>query len=351
MFICARLWPNFLWFDLNHFFSRLFAAKSVSCRNLYSATHAIVRKLFLIYNPSSGQRTKKRAEQVALVAEVFRQAGMQVETCATTHRGSAVEQTRVAVEAGFNLVISCGGDGTFNECLNGLMQSNAKADLGVVPLGSGNLLATDLRLPSNPVHAAQALLTYKARDVQPGVITCQTPHGTEQRYFVVAAGVGSDAELMYRTAVETKERFGRNAYFIEMARMTFRGEFPMFHVEWKDEEGALHSENVALVMAIRARKFPGLLRFVNLRSSLLKPQYALLLFRTDKVRHFLNYFASIASGVNWKVPQVEVVHSSWFRCTADSEPRIRCQADGELLGSVPAEVGIAEKSFRLLMPE
>jgi diacylglycerol kinase (ATP) len=312
-----------------------------------------VRKLFLIYNPSSGQRTRKRAEQVALVTEVFHQAGMQVETCATTHRGSAVEQTRQAVEAGCDLVVSCGGDGTFNECLNGLMQANRKADLGVVPLGSGNLLATDLQLPANPVHAAEALLTYKPREVHPGFITCQTPHGAEQRYFVVAAGVGSDAELMYRTAVEAKERFGRNAYFIEMARMTFRGEFPMFHVDWRDEaeEGALHSENVALVMAIRARKFPGLLRFVNLRSSLLRPEYALLLFRTDKVRHFLNYFASIASGLNWKVPNVELVHSTWFRCTAMQEPRIRCQADGELLGSVPVEVGIAEKSFRLLMPE
>jgi diacylglycerol kinase (ATP) len=310
-----------------------------------------VRRLFLIYNPASGQRIRKRAEQVALVTDVFRSTGMQVETCATTHRGSAVEQTRQAVEAGFDLVIACGGDGTFNECLNGMMQANGKADLGVVPLGSGNLLATDLRLPSNPLRAAHALVTYTARDVQPGIITCETVHGTETRHFIVAAGVGSDAELMYRTAVETKERFGRNAYFIEMARMTFSGEFPMFHVDWKDEQGVLHSDNVALVMAIRARKFPGLLRFVDLRSSLLRPEYALLLFRTDKIRHFLNYFASIASGVNWKVPQVEVVHASWFRCTANSEPRIRCQADGELLGSVPVEAGISDKTFRLLMPE
>ncbi|HEX2331005.1 MAG TPA: YegS/Rv2252/BmrU family lipid kinase [Candidatus Angelobacter sp.] len=310
-----------------------------------------MRKLFLIYNPASGQRTRKRAEQVALVTEVFRQAGMQVEACATTHRGSAVQQTRLAVEAGCDLVVACGGDGTFNECLNGMMQASRKAELGVVPLGSGNLLATDLHLPSNPVRAAHALLSYKARDVQPGTITCQTLHGPETRHFIIAAGVGSDAELMYRTAAEIKERFGRNAYFIEMARMTFKGEFPLFHVEWKDEQGAPHSDNVALVMAIRARKFPGLLRFVNLRSSLLKPEYALLLFRTDKVRHFLNYFASVASGLNWRVPQIDVVHASWFRCAANSEPRIRCQADGELLGSVPAEVGIAGKTFRLLMPE
>ena len=175
--------------------------------------------------------------------------------------------------------------------------------------------------------------------------------GPESRYFLVAAGVGADAELMYRTAVESKERFGRKAYFLEMARMTLRGSYPMFQVEWEDEGGNRRKDKVSLVLAIRSTRFPGLLRLVNLGSSLDQPAYRLLLFRTDKVRHFLHYFASVASGLNWRVPQVDVVKSAWFRCTALDEPKIHSQADGELLGAVPVEVGIEEKTFRLLMPE
>jgi diacylglycerol kinase (ATP) len=310
-----------------------------------------VQKVFLIYNPTSGQRRKKREEQIAQVNAVFRAAGIGTEICATKHAGSAIEQTRQAVLAGFETVIACGGDGTLNEALNGIMSSGKQATLGVVPLGSGNLLASDLRLPSDPLAAARILLRSQPREIQPGVITSSTPAGPDKRYFFVAAGVGSDAELMYRTAVEAKERWGRNAYFLEMARMTLRRAYPLFQVEWEDEAGALTTNQVSLVMAIRASRFPGLLRFVKLGSSLSQPVYRLLLFRTDNVRHFLHYFASVASGMNWRVPQVDVVKSKWFRCTALQEPKIHSQADGELLGRLPVEVGIADEKVRLLMPE
>lgn len=289
---------------------------------------------------------------MARVAEMFRSAGMNPELCATTHAGSAVEQARAAAEGGFDTVIACGGDGTANEALNGIMSSSRRPALGVIPLGSGNLLATDLRLPHNPVAAARALLTYQPREIQPGLITSQSSSGPGKRYFIVAAGVGSDAELMYRTAVESKERWGRNAYFLEMARMTVQGSYPMFQVEWDDGNGKRAEEQVSLVMAIRAQRFPGLLRLVKLGSSLLQPSYRLLLFRTDKVRHFLNYFASLASGMNWKVPQVAVVESHWLRCTPTESvsANIHAQADGELLGRAPAELSIAQEAFPLLMP-
>ncbi len=310
-----------------------------------------VHKAFLIYNPSSGQRRARRAQQIARIAEIFRSAGIQSETCATTHCGSAIEQTQKAVQAGFDTVIACGGDGTVNEALNGIMRSGSRATLGVVPLGSGNLLASDLRLPVNPEAAARKLLASKPREIHPGMITSQMTEGPEQRYFLVAAGVGADAELMYHTAVEAKDRWGRKAYFLEMARMALRGGFPMFQVEWEDEAGKSAKAEVSLVMAIRAARFPGMLRLVNLGSSLAQPGYRLLLFRTDKVRHFLHYFASVVSGRNWQVRQVEVVTSKRFRCMPLSEPAIHAEADGELLGKVPVEVSVAEQTFPLLMPE
>lgn len=312
-----------------------------------------MKRVLLLYNPSSGQKRASRAGVIAKAGDVFRSAGLQVEQCATTHAGSAVEQTQRAVAAGFDTVISCGGDGTANEAMNGLMRSGSQTALGVIPLGSGNLLATDLRLPVNPVAAAQALLRYSPRAIRPGIITSHHDHGPQSRYFIVAAGVGADADLMYRTAVEVKERWGRKAYFIEMARMTLRRHFPMFQVEWAPDGGPRRADKIALVMAIRAEKFPGLLRRVRLGSALTHNHYRLLLFKTDRVRHFLNYFASVASGLNWNVPNVEVVSSDWFRCTplqVQMPASIHAECDGELLGRLPAEIGIAEESFQLLMP-
>ena len=115
----------------------------------------------------------------------------------------------------------------------------------------------------------------------------------------------------------------------------------------------MRSEHVALVMAIRARRFPGILRRVRLGCDLERNEYRLLLFRTDKVRHFLNYFASVASGFNWKVPKVELAFSTWFRCTPldTTAGAIHSEVDGELLGTLPVEVSIEQRTFRLLMPE
>jgi diacylglycerol kinase (ATP) len=312
-----------------------------------------MKKALLLYNPASGQRRARRAEMISRIVRAFESAGVRVESSPTTHPGSAVEQTEQAAAAGYDTVIACGGDGTANEVVNGLMRRGSQTALGVVPLGSGNLLATDLRLPVHPLAAAKALLKYSPRAIRPGMITSHTATGANSRHFLVAAGVGADADLMYRTAVGVKERWGRKAYFIEMARMTLRRDFPMFQVEWQ-EAGKRRKEEVALVMAIRAQRFPGILRRVRLGSALTTNEYRLLLFKTDRVRHFLNYFMSVASGFNWRVPGVEIVAADSFRCLSieDRSPtKIHAEADGELLGRLPVEVNIAEKSFLLLTPE
>jgi YegS/Rv2252/BmrU family lipid kinase len=310
-----------------------------------------VRRAFLIYNPASGRRRKKRKHAIAAIEEVLRAAGVEVETCATTHLGSAIRQVQEAVARGFDTVVACGGDGTANEVLNGIMQSPAgDVALGLLPLGSGNLLASDLGLPSDPVKAAKRLLTYRPREFRPGLVCSQGENGPEKRYFLVAAGVGADAELMYRTEVEAKEYWGRNAYFLEMARMALHRRYPMFQVEWEDENGTRQQGAAMLAMCVRAGRFPGLLSLVNLGTSLLRHDFCLLLFRTNKIRRFLSYFASVATGRNWKVESVDAIHTKWFRCTAiPGMQAVHSQADGELLGSLPAELTIESRPVKLLM--
>ncbi|HLW54817.1 MAG TPA: diacylglycerol kinase family protein [Candidatus Angelobacter sp.] len=317
-----------------------------------------MHKAFLIYNPASGRRRERRAEKISRAAEVLRAAGVQAEISATTGKGSAIQQTQHAAAQGFDTIIACGGDGTVNEVLNGLMLSSAPATLGVIPLGSGNLMATDLDLPRDCEAAARRLLNYQPREIKPGVITYQSRAGQQKRWFVVAAGVGADAELMYRTAVGVKERYGMYAYFAEMARMAWRGHFPMFNVEWQNEPeaqgeaGQRRQASVALVMAVRANRFPAVMRLVRLGCELTQNRYRLMLFRTDKVFPFINFFFSVVTGRNWKVKQVDLADSTWFRCTPQSTvaSAIHCEADGENLGKLPVEVSIDQRTFSLLMP-
>src|SRR5262249_62163089 len=115
-----------------------------------------MKKAILIYNPASGQKRARRAEQIANAAGVLRAAGVEVEACPTTSAGSAVEQTRQCISSGADTVIACGGDGTVHEVLNGLMAAGGAAALRVVPLGSGDLLATDPPPPQETRDARRA---------------------------------------------------------------------------------------------------------------------------------------------------------------------------------------------------
>jgi diacylglycerol kinase (ATP) len=312
-----------------------------------------MKKAVLIFNPSSGRNRERRAEKIARCAEIFRAAGVQAELCATTGSGSAIGQAREAANAGADTIIACGGDGTMNECLNGIMQAASPAVLGVIPLGSGNLLATDIGLPLGTEKAAHALLACTTIALKPGRIRCFENGAETERYFVVAAGVGADADLMYRTDAEAKKNLGMYAYFAEMARMLVRPRLPMFQVEWRGPNESLQTAEVSLVMALRTRRFPRLMRFVNVGSALERNDYRLLLFRTNKVRHFVNYFTSVITGCNWKVSAVELACTTWFRCTPleSRDPgEIHTEVDGELLGTLPVEVSIAERTFQLLIP-
>src|SRR5690242_17762213 len=114
-----------------------------------------MRKAVLIYNPFSGRHN---VAQVHAARDVLRAAGLDAEAVATRAAGSAGEQAREAVAQGCDTVFACGGDGTVNEVLQGIIGSQAA--LGVIPLGTANALAADLGLSGDAATAAQKALSF-----------------------------------------------------------------------------------------------------------------------------------------------------------------------------------------------
>src|ERR1700733_10847933 len=105
---------------------------------------------------------------------------------------------RMAVESGVDLVIASGGDGTVTACAAGVAGSGIP--LGVLPCGTGNLLARQLGLPLSVDEALAGALTGSDRRVVVG-----TANG---RPFVVMAGIGFDAEMLAGASEQLKKRLG-----------------------------------------------------------------------------------------------------------------------------------------------
>src|SRR5581483_1343353 len=171
-----------------------------------------MRKALLIYNPFSGFRRHRRQHQVEAAVQELRRAGVEARGIQSRGPSAAGAQAREAVAAGYDTIFACGGDGTVHDLLQGMVGQH-EAALGVIPLGTANALAADLRIPRDPVLAIQRQLTYKPRTIAAGLIAhggTQTSH--LQRYFTVMAGVGADALLVYTLSAEAKARWGVAAY-------------------------------------------------------------------------------------------------------------------------------------------
>lgn len=120
----------------------------------------------------------------------------------TRRRGDAEALAADVTRLGHDRVIAVGGDGTVQEVANGLLASSDSAELGILPVGSGNDLARSLRLPRHRVDAWMTAIGDRTRQIDAALAT----NGSEQsRWFVSAGGIGFDAQVA--AAMERRSRW------------------------------------------------------------------------------------------------------------------------------------------------
>lgn len=307
-----------------------------------------MRKAVLLYNPVSGRRRGARESDVEAAASVFRSAGIEVFISETLGAGRTAVQVSQQIADGCDTIIACGGDGTIHDILQGIVGTGAA--LGVIPMGTANSLAKDLRLPSSPSATARALLTAQPRRIAVGLISCTGSYCEAiSRYFTVTAGIGADAQVFYNLAASHKHYLGPAAYYFEALKLWFTYPFQPFRVRLNNAGPHL---DVTQLLAVRIRDFGGLLRELAPGASLERNDFRLVLFRTGSRWAVLSYALRAALRGKWNVPNVDLVFADGVLCqpvSADSSP-VFVEADGERLGMLPAEISLIPDALTLLMP-
>jgi diacylglycerol kinase (ATP) len=314
-----------------------------------------MHKALLLYNPLSGPRRERRLADVEAALSVLRSARVEASAEPTRAASDATDQTRQAIAASCDAVFACGGDGTVHDVLQGLVGSNTA--LGIIPLGTANSLAHDLRLPLSPADAAQAALTAKPRRIAVGRIEYQDFAGNRgMRYFTVTVGIGVDAHLFYKLDPLAKRRFGMAAYCAKATRLWLTHKMENFAVEF-EEEGQNQRAEVSQLLAVRIRDFGGVLRQLAPGASLDRDDLRLVIFQTRSRLAYLRYVLRGLFGTNWKVPGIALVHSTGAACrdvasssASGTKSRIFVEADGELLGTLPADVSMVRDALTVLAP-
>jgi diacylglycerol kinase family enzyme len=283
---------------------------------------------------------------------VLRGAGVEASAMPTQAAGTA-DQTRQAIAEGYDTVLACGGDGTIHDVLQGLVGTNVS--LGVIPLGTANSLAHDLRLPLSPADAARATLTAMPRRVAVGRIEYQDFDGKPaSRYFTVAVGIGVDAQLFYKLNPAAKRHLGMVAYVAKATLLWLTHKMEHFEVE---VDGLAGRVKVSQLLAVRIRDFGGVLRELAPGASLERDDLRAVLFRTRSRIAYLRYVMRGLLGARWNVPGIELVHCTAAACrdlalspNAGAKSRIFVEADGELLGTLPATITMIRDAVTLIAP-
>lgn len=188
-------------------------------------------RVSVIWNPSKTDREtleKPLRDLLPETAEVLWEE--------TTEEDPGQGAAARALADGPDLVVVAGGDGTVRAVAEHLADVSADVDLGIVPLGTGNLLARNLGVPINDVSAAvERALTGEARSVDVGWVDVDLDTGSERHAFVVMIGFGIDAHMIAETDEELKSKAGWLAYVESLGRAMSASEVVPFHLTIDDE--------------------------------------------------------------------------------------------------------------------
>jgi YegS/Rv2252/BmrU family lipid kinase len=273
---------------------------------------------------------------------VFRTAGWQADVLATGGPGDARRLAAEGVAGGVDIVAVFGGDGTTMQAAAALVGTDVA--LGVIPGGTGNLLAGNLRIPAVPARAVRALVGARPRAFDLGRM--QRPDG--EHYFAVACGAGYDARVMAETLGEHKRRWGMAAYVATTLRL-LREIRSTEHVITID--GVEYDANAAMVLVANCGEV--IPPYIRLGAGI-RPDDGLL----DVVVVRANSFGQSVRAV-WdmlrEAPEVEgldtyVGYARGQEIRVETHPVQPVQLDGEPGGETPFTATVVARAIRSMVP-
>jgi diacylglycerol kinase (ATP) len=320
-----------------------------------------MRKAALLFNPDSGGSRMRRQAELESALALLRGANIEAHLVLTDSRVHAEEKARQAVLAGCDTVFACGGDGTIHNMIQVL--ANTSTALAILPMGTANALAHDLGLPMNVAAAARAALLAVPRRIALGRVQFLDVEGRPgTRLFVVAAGAGVDAHLFYKLHAGAKQRMGMTAYYSKAWKLWFTHPMTRFLIEFAETgSDQPRRANVTELMAVRIQNFGGVLQELAPGASLDRDDLRLIFCRTASRLAYLLYVTRGLLRSNWKVPGIDLAHTERVSCQylpapasgdamSHPQPKVYVEADGELVGTLPAEITMVPNALTLLVP-
>jgi len=237
---------------------------------------------------------------------------------------------RTAAAEGYGTVVAAGGDGTINEIVNGI--ANTDVALGILPVGTMNVFSTELGLPGGDLNKCWEII--KAGQCR----LVDLPQAGEH-YFVQLAGIGLDAQVVQETSWDLKRSIGPLSYVISIAQVAARKP-PRLVVE----TGEVTREG-SFVLIGNGRFYGG--PFVIFKNARIDDGLLdVLIFRNVSYIDIARYLHAVIFGIHVNLPDVEYFQSP--NLVVRSEDTVPVEVDGDVIGNVPVTFGFSPRKLKVL---
>lgn len=287
------------------------------------------RHILAIFNPAAGRSRRRRFDEVV---NLLREARCAVTVRVTEAPGHAEQIARGARAGEVDVVAAAGGDGTINEVVNGLRGTGVA--LGIIPLGTANVVADEIGLKKDPKIVARALAEGPLKQIHVGLCN--------GRRFVMMAGAGFDANVVGRVSLALKKVLGPLAYVWTAGVQGFRDPFACCDVVI---DGAAHKS--VSVVACNGRRYGGPFLAAP-AANLADDSFQVILMKGRGAFSVMRYGAALLVGKVGLWPDVEIKTGRDVAIAGMAGQAV--QADGDIVAVLPVRLQIDPESVILVYP-
>lgn len=288
------------------------------------------RSIHVIFNPLAGPRRRLMLDRVAAQ---LRATGADVLIEETQAAGHATTLARAAALRGeADVIVAAGGDGTINEVARGLLGQGVP--LGIIPLGTANILAAEIGLKRDPVQIADMILSGPAELIGTGLVDGQI--------FLLMVGIGFDGEVVHNISPGQKRRWSRLAFVYEGLKLWLRGPGHKISllVDGKPYQAAW-------VLAMNGKRFAGDFILAP-QNDIGEPGLSLFLFQTGDRLALIRYFIALVMGRVSELRDVVILEAQ--EALVQSPEGLAVEVDGDARGHLPQKIERGTQFLRLVVP-
>jgi len=287
--------------------------------------------LKLIANPAaSGIRTEKAIPQIT---DFFNKSGVGLSLAYTSKPYEAISLAKNSCGQNFDAIVAVGGDGTVNEVVNGI--ANSQEILGIIPTGSANDFAKGLQIPGQIVEACKSILAIKTRRIDIGKVN--------DRYFINIAGVGLDAQVSEAASRSSFLGKGLLHYTIALAGVLLREHPKEFNLSL---DGKTRRLRAWLISVGNGKQFGGGIRIIP-TADLSDGQFDICVIKDAKKWRVIYYLPLVIQGKHLNLPDVAVYRAKEVEVRA-----LGClgHADGEIMKGDVFKFELIPQALDVIVP-